>query len=79
MGNSHDRFAESDQAALEWLLLHAEPGQMTKVAFAVKRIIDSGGFGDITMLLRDGKIQGFPRMSIAINDETISKNINLAL
>lgn len=79
MGNLHDRFDESDQAAFEWLQLHSEPGQLTRLAVALKRILDDSGYGDITLLVRDGKIQGYPKMTVAINDKLISQNINLAL
>ena len=60
-------FAESDLAAMELLAKHAAPGQMTKIAGALKMILDSSKHGEITMLVRDGKIQGYPKVSISVS------------
>jgi hypothetical protein len=64
---AQDDFAESDQAAMEWLAKHAAPGQLTRVAGALKMILDNSKHGEITILVRDGKIQGYPKVSISVS------------
>lgn len=63
----NNRYEDSDRAAVEWLLLLSEPGQMTKVAGAVKYILEISKHGEITMLVKDGKIQGYPKMTVSVS------------
>jgi hypothetical protein len=56
----------SDQAASEWLLMISSPGALTKLAGAVKLILETSGYGEITIQVRDGKIYGRPKATVSI-------------
>lgn len=58
--------ANMDEEALKWFLKHVKPDQWQDIARALKLVQINGGFGKITLVVRDGRIADHPKAELSL-------------